>query len=129
MSATSDREFERIWRVADEAARAAVAASSPTPMVVEQRANVLDDTSPVLKSWYVEGGMCGFAYIRSKGNTPFGRWFKRAKGATKWYPGGLAISIHDFGQSYERKDTYARTFVRTLAAHGIEDVWMESRLD
>lgn len=126
----SDAQYVAIWRLADIAGRAAVEALNVVPMTVIQRANPLDDSSPVTQSWHVPDGVCGFAYIRSKGNTAFGRWMKRATAARRdSYAGGVYVSVHEFGQSYQKKDAYARAFVKELVDNGIDGVWSESRLD
>ena len=51
---------------AHEAGMAAIDGCVPTPMVVEQHESVFDDNSPVVESWYVSEGMCGFAWVKLK---------------------------------------------------------------
>lgn len=73
-------------------------------------------------------GVCGFAWVRIKGNTPFGRWCKSEAIARKLYTGGLQIRVTQYGQSMERKLAYATAFASVLANN---NVWAiaESRLD
>ena len=128
--ATSKRELARIWKAADEAGREAVRKTVPTPMVVVEHANPLDDSSPVVHRYPpVEGGVCGFAWINTPGNRAFGRWVKETgRGRPDSYYGGVTIWVSDFGQSYERKDAYAQAFARVLNENGVTAYAM-GRLD
>lgn len=76
----------------------------------------------------VNDGVCGFASVRFKGNTAFGRYMKKNNLAWSAYGGGLSMSIHQYNQSYERKTAYARAFAGVLKDAGI-DAWAEGRLD
>jgi hypothetical protein len=122
------RSFELFYQEAHRAGDRAANAAIPTPMVVTQHANPLDDDSVPVKQWHVSEGACGFAWIWFKGNTEFGRWAKKVKGASKGYPNGLQLWVHDYGQSIERKSAYAQAFADVLRSHGIE-VFAQSRMD
>ena len=77
--------------------------------------------------YIVEGGVCGFAWI----NLPArGCHVKEAKlfGARKGYPKGLTIWVSHFGQSMQRKETYAYAFAKSLRNVGI-DAYSDSRMD
>lgn len=123
-------EMRRVWRDANAAGREAATACRPTPMVVQQRANPLDDSSPVIRQYApVEGGVCGFAYVTLKGNTRFGRFLKAEGIARPNYPTGLYVSISDYGQSLERKEAHANAAAKFLRDAGILDAHSESRMD
>lgn len=79
-------------------------------------------------TWKVDDGLCGFAEIRFKGNTGFGKWAKAQGVAKKNYSGGLYIWVHDFNQSHARKEAYARAFAKVLNENGVE-AYYSSRLD
>lgn len=76
----------------------------------------------------VNDGVCGFASVRFKGNTAFGRFMKKNNLARSAYGGGLSMSIHQYNQSLTRKEAYARAFAGVLREAGI-DAWSESRMD
>lgn len=109
---------EQILQLASAAGDAAFRANVPTPMVV-----VGGNTQ-----YYVSDGACGFAWVKIKGNTPFGR-FCKAKGiARKSYNGGLHIWCSHPSQSYDRKMAWASAFARVLNDNGI-DAFGDGRLD
>lgn len=124
-----DKAFEKLWQEADEAGIQAATKMQPQPMIVEGRSNPLDDTSAVTNVYYVEGGVCGFAWLECKGNTTFGKWLVRAKVARKGYPTGLTIWCHRFGQSMERKTAWAYATAAYLQTHGQITVYPMSRMD
>lgn len=112
-------DFARVSREAHEAGMAAGRACAPAPMVV------VDADGGVYR---VPDGVCGFAWVQLKGNTPFGRWAKAIGVADKGYPTGLTIWVHEFGQSMTRKEAYARAYATVLRANGI-DAHAASRMD
>lgn len=79
-------------------------------------------------TWKVDDGLCGFAEIRFKGNTGFGKWAKTNNIARRHYSGGLYIWVGDFNQSHARKEAYARAFAKVLNENGVE-AYYSSRLD
>lgn len=106
----------------------------PTPMIVTQHTNPLDDDSPVEQSWDVPEGACGFAWVnfKMKGGLgrKFGRWLLDNDHARKDnYYGGVTIWIGDHGQSVERKSAHANAMAAVLKEAGIEDAYPASRLD
>lgn len=122
-------DYAAIYAEAATAAKAAADAKVPVPMLVGTAKSLFDDTIDETQTiYYVSQGVCGFASIRFKGNTGFGKWAKSVGHAKPGYPNGLAIYVHEGGQSYEIKVAYANAFVAVLNAHGI-DSWTESRLD
>lgn len=112
----------------DKAIAAGLAAlkdATPTPMVVQQHANMLDDNSPVEKSWFVEGGVCGFAWINVKCRGEGLKFINALKkqGLDNWrkdgYYGGYTYWVREGGQSMERKEAYDQAFARILYEAGI----------
>lgn len=123
------REYFAWWAEADAAGRAAADACKPTPMVVEQHANPLDDRSEVKQSWYVADGVCGFAWVTfHPGGSSFARWACKVKDCRSAYHGGVQHWVSDYGQSMQRKEAYARAFARAIAAHGVT-AYPGSRMD
>jgi len=121
-------DFANIYKEAHEAGLAAVEVCTPTPMVVQQHANMLDDNSPVAKQWFVPDGPCGFSWIHFAGNTKWGRWAKKNAHARAAYGGGLQIWVSAFNQSIQRKEAYAHAFAKVLNKYGIQ-AYANSRLD
>jgi len=106
-----------IFDIAHNAGMLAAESAAVEPMVVIDNAT----------RYFVEGGVCGFAWI----NIPArGAHVKEAKafGARKGYPKGLTIWVSHFGQSMQRKETYAHAFAESLRSAGI-DAYADSRMD
>jgi hypothetical protein len=122
--------FEELFNSAHSAGMNAGTKNSPEPMVVVQRANPLDDSSPVVKQYpVVMDGLCGFAWVTVRpANCGFAKWLKENKRARKGYHGGIQYWVHEFNQSISRKEAYANAFAAVLKAAGI-DACSESRLD
>ena len=123
-------EFQQLWDEALAAGQTAMEATLPTPMVVVQHSNMMDDTSPVEKQWLVPDGVCGFAWISIKPATsPFARWLKD-KGYAKHdaYYGGITYWVHQGNQSMELKENFAHAMAKVLTQHVIHASAM-SRMD
>ena len=122
--------FKALYEKAYGAGMVAGNESVPTPMVVSQHKNMLDDNSEVVKSYYVEGGVCGFAWISIKpGNCSFANWLKKNdKGSKDSYYGGVTVWVHEFGQSMTRKMAFASAFASVISDAGINAFQM-SRMD
>jgi hypothetical protein len=104
---------------------------TPTPLVVVEHANPLDDNSPVIRQYGPEpGGVCGMASVVVRpGNSAFARYLKVRHGARRGYYGGIELTTTRlFGQSYERKVAYAQAFTVVLKEAGIT-AYATSRLD
>ena len=116
---TTPSQFEDIWREADVTGRDAAEAVRPVPMIVEGMG----------RTYYVEEGVCGFAWVNWKGNTAWGRWTK-ATGRTRKdsYHGGQTLWVSAYQQSMARKEAYARAFAKVLNDCGIE-AHVGSRMD
>lgn len=122
--------YEALWNEAESAGRAAADACVPTPMVVQQRANMADDSSPVVKSWHVPSGACGFAWVTIRPATSsFARWLKKQGLGRRAYYGGIEVSAEMVGgQSIEIKTAWARAVADVLTKAGIK-AHAGSRLD
>jgi hypothetical protein len=121
-------QFEKIHAQAHAAGMAALAAVSPVPMVVVEAGVLSGAPLPGAKQYYVEGGVCGFAWVSFAGNIPFGRWAKKAGIASSGYPKGLQVWVGEGGQSMERKEAYASAYAMVLRQHGIA-AYANSRMD
>ena len=128
---TDTFSFDDILAMAHAAGHIAATVKTPTPMVVCQHANMLDDNSPVVQAWHESEGVCGFSSVIIRpGNCAFANFLKKKCPSVthKHYYGGLAYSVRDYGQSYERKDAYSNAFAEVLHKHGI-NASVDSRLD
>ena len=131
-----NREFQALWDKATQAGRDAVAACNPTPMVVQQHANMLDDNSPVVKQWIVADGACGFAWVKIRpANSAFAKWAKTQPRTGEYleprkdsYEGGLCVWITVGNQSIQKKEAYAHAMAKVLREAGI-NAYPMSRLD
>ncbi len=113
-------EFEALTAAAHAAGIKAGRECRPIPMMVCTAAGVPIEC--------VDDGACGFAWIAFAGNTAFGRWAKKQGIADAHYPSGLSIWVTEFGQSVDRKESYAAAYARVLRDAGI-DAYSGSRLD
>lgn len=119
--------FEHFTSVLGEAIEAGNAAGNslvPIPMVVEQHEHNFDDASEITKEWYVADGICGFAWIDIvPANHPFANFVKKYHdkelSITKGTHRGISIHVHEFGQSYQRKTSYAAAFAAVLRLYDI----------
>jgi len=113
-------EFEALTAAAHAAGIKAGRECRPIPMMVCTAAGIPIEC--------VDDGACGFAWIAFAGNTAFGRWAKKHGLADSHYPSGLSIWVTEFGQSVDRKESYAAAYARVLRDAGI-DAYSGSRLD
>lgn len=121
--------FSAIYSEADAAGRKAAEAVVPVPMYVVQRADPLNDNSPVVKAYPpVMDGVCGFAWVTVRpGNSGFAKYLK-AKGAHKGYYGGVELWVSGYNQSMTRKEAYAYAFADVCQKYGIK-AYAGSRMD
>lgn len=128
-------------RINNEAIAAGLAALNvcvPTPMVVQQHSNPLNDNSPVVKSYFVEDGCCGFAWVKVLAKTPESRKFingLKAAGLlgtnTEWsksWDTGYSFWVRYGNQSITKKEAFANAFAEVLRANGIS-AYSDSRMD
>lgn len=130
MSQTSKAaSFAALFSEADKAGQAAAEVCTPTPMCVVERANPLDDSSPIVKAYEpVMGGICGTAYVTIRpGTSAAAKYAKAEYGAFKAYYGGVQFSVNGYGQSVEKSLAYAGAFAGVLQGAGIKaytDSWI-----
>ncbi len=127
-AATPKQDFEALYAAADAAGMKAGQACIPTPMTVVGHANPLNDNSPVTNRWVVSEGACGFAWVSFAGTTSWARWAKAKGVASRHYPTGYCVWVHQFNQSITRKESYAEAFAKILRDNGIT-AYAGSRLD
>ena len=138
MSQTSEKikSAYDIFVEASEAAEAAVKACRPTPIIVGSPSTPLgNDVDPTQQTWFVEGGVCGFASVIIK--PARGKFVsllkKRGIGGAHYY-GGYSVSSWQFApsirrdQSYERACAAAKGAVEVLKSYGI-NAYVDSRID
>lgn len=123
-------DMQTLYNRADEAGKAAVAKAQIVPMFVGNAVGLsdkLDETKPV---YYVEDGVCGFAWVNVKpGNSAFAKWLK-AQGIARTddYYKGVSIWIRGYGQSMQKKEAYAQAMAKVFSDAGITAYAM-SRMD
>lgn len=124
-----NENFAELVAKAEAAGMEAGSKMTPRPMVVGTPTtlfgNDIDRTKPMD---FVSDGVCGFAWIKFKGNTPFARWMKKNRKVRAGYPKGLEVNVSAFGQSMQRKEAYARAYAKVLNDAGIE-AYADSRMD
>jgi hypothetical protein len=116
-------DFNLWLKEAHEAGLAAGNFAATVTMVVVQRENPFDDTSAVTKRWEVPDGPCGFAWVSVRPATSSFAKYVKKEHPNEWnvssYSGGVRKSVHEFGQSVQRKSAYARAYAAVLNSHGI----------
>ena len=118
-----------IYQAAQQAGYEAVQSAAIAPMIVQQRANPLDDSSRLQREYYVNDGVCGFASVIVKpANCKFAKFLKEQGLGRKHYYGGMSMSVRDFNQSLQKKEAYASAFAKVLNDNGIT-AYTESRMD
>lgn len=128
-------DYGSLMEAAMAAGAAKVAGAKVVPMVVQQHASPIDDSSPVVKKWFVEDGVCGFAWVKVKGVGKFANFLKQNKdkfpglSVHKGYPGGLEISVHAYNQSLQKKEAYAQGMAEIFRGAGIVNAYAQSRMD
>jgi len=121
---------------ASEAAEVAVKACRPTPIIVGSPSTPLsNDVDPSQQTWFVEGGVCGFAsvVIKPARGTIVAELKKRKIGRAH-YGGGYSFSSWQLApsirqdQSYERAVAAARGAVEVLKKYGV-NAYVDARID
>lgn len=123
-------DYQALYRQAHAAGMAAGQGAAPVPMMVYSPVSLFNDaidhSQPV---YHVPDGVCGFAYVQlPKAVGPFVKFLKERKIGFKRCGAGYSISVHEFGQSLQRKEAYANAFAKVLNAHGV-DSYVDSRMD
>lgn len=108
--------FARVHALAEQAGHEAAMTAIPTPMLVVEHANPLDDSSPVVRQYApVTEGVCGFAWVTVyPGGCSFARWARKNKGWRGAYKGGTQRWVSGYGQSLTRKEAYAAAFAKVI---------------
>ena len=125
-----------VWAEAVEAGSEAVEKLNVRPMVVVERKSCLDDKSEIVKSWYVEDGACGFAWVNIRPASKrglrdcemVGYLKKNNKGSYSEYDKCWQVWIYEYNQSMQKKEAYADAVAEVLREYGI-DANSGSRMD
>ena len=122
--------YQELYQRAHQAGMEAGNAAAPVPMVVGSPSSPLgNDIDPRQPVYYVADGVCGFAWVHlDKAVGPFVKWLKDSRKGHKAYGKGYDIWVGEFGQSMQRKESYARAFAAVLREAGI-DAYCASRMD
>ena len=104
--------------------------ASVTPMVVGSPSTPFgSDIDYSKKTYFVEGGACGFAGVVIKpARGKFVSYLKSIGIGNKHYYGGYYVSVREFGQSLARKEAYAEAYAKILSEEGMR-CYVDSRMD
>ena len=128
-AASTRHDWQALYDKAVAAAEKAYAKCVPVPMVVAQHSNMADDNSPIEKSWFVEGGVCGFAWVTiHPGTCSFARWLVKHDLGSKAYRGGVSVWAGPKDQSMARKTAWAKGFAGVVGDAGIK-CYVHSQID
>ena len=121
-----EKLLERAHLMGMDAGRAA----SVTPMIVGSPSTPFgSDIDYSKKTYFVEGGACGFAGVGIKpARGKFVSYLKSIGIGNKHYYGGYYVSVREFGQSMTRKEAYAEAFAKVLGEEGMR-CYVDSRMD
>jgi len=112
---------KELYEQAHQAGMKAGGVSTPAPMILKGSDGTV---------YFVEDGMCGFAWINIK--PARGAFVQYLKSIDAGFPdstyGGYSVWVSAFEQSIERKEAYAKAFSKVLADYGIKSN-VGSRLD
>lgn len=120
---------------ASEAAEAAVKACTPRAIIVGEAIGLSNEIDYEKKTYYVEGGVCGFAsvVIKPARGTIVAELKKRKIGSAH-YGGGYSFSSWQVApsirqdQSYERAVAAAQGAVEVLKKYGV-NAYVDARID
>ena len=104
--------------------------ASVTPMIVGSPSTPFgSDIDYSKKTYFVEGGACGFAGVVIKpARGKFVSYLKSIGIGNKHYYGGYYVSVREFGQSLARKEAYAEAYAKVLSEVGMR-CYVDSRMD
>ena len=104
--------------------------ASVTPMIVGSPSTPFgSDIDYSKKTYFVEGGACGFAGVVIKpARGKFVSYLKSIGIGNKHYYGGYYVSVREFGQSLTRKEAYAEAYAKVLSEEGMR-CYVDSRMD
>ena len=122
-------ENNGIYMEAYQAGIEALQSCVPTPMIVSQHQNPLNDDSIILKRYLVEDGVCGFASVIIKpARGAFVNYLKAHNLGHSHYYGGYAYPISAGNQSLTKKEAFAEAFCAVLRKYDI-NCYVDSRMD
>jgi hypothetical protein len=140
-SISKNAEYQELFEALKSVSHEALAeCPAPTPIIVGSPSTPLGtDVDPNQKTWFVEGGGCGFAsVVLESGRTGFAQWLLKQDLGNKWWSFGRTKGVglytfarHGFadaGQSYERKRFIASRMASYLREQGYE-CWVDARVD
>ena len=131
---TKTREMEALLARALQAGQEAAEAAVPTPMVVYETQGLSDLPKPGGKTYFVQGGVCGFAGVIIKPAKGSFVQLLKAKGlGYKHYYGGYYLPARPrvegpLCQSLEIAEAFARGVAKVLREAGLT-VSVDSRMD
>ena len=101
-----------------------------TPMIVGTPTELMgSEIDYSKKTYFVEGGVCGFAGVVIKpARGKFVSYLKSIDKGYNRYGGGYYVPVRVFGQSLTRKEAYAKAFADVLKEVGMK-VFVDSRMD
>ena len=101
-----------------------------TPMVVGTPTELMgNDIDYSKKTYFVEGGVCGFAGVVIKpARGKFVSYLRSIGMGYKHYYGGYYVPVREFGQSLARKEAYAEAYAKVLSEEGMR-CYVDSRMD
>ena len=104
--------------------------ASVTPMVVGSPSTPFgSDIDYSKKTYFVEGGACGFAGVVIKpARGKFVSYLKSLGMGHKHYYGGYYVPVREFGQSLARKEAYSEAYAKILSEEGMR-CYVDSRMD
>ena len=104
--------------------------ASVTPMIVGSPSTPFGSDIDYSKpTYFVEGGVCGFAGVVIKpARGKFVSYLKSIGIGNIHYYGGYYVSVREFGQSLARKEAYAEAYAKVLSEVGMR-CYVDSRMD
>ena len=122
--------FEKLLERAHLMGMDAGRSASLTPMICGSPSTPFgSDIDYSKKTYFVEGGACGFAGVVIKpARGKFVSYLKSIGIGNKHYYGGYYVSVREFGQSLARKEAYAEAYAKVLSEEGMR-CYVDSRMD
>lgn len=102
------KEFRYVLNECLRAAQKAEKACVPTPMVVVEHTNMIDDSSPIRRMDVVNSGVCGVLIVKLPRQYKFTKWLV-AEGHAHAYDTWTSLRT-PYTQSYERLQAWWRAF-------------------
>lgn len=132
----TNQEFQRIYNEALAAGKAAAAAITPTPMLVQNALGLTDGFDFNRPYSTVLDGACGFAWVdvykaspMGRNDSPFVKWLReQGIGRYSEYDKSWKIWISDYNQSIARKEAHAFAMAKVFKQYEIK-AYANSRLD